>query len=782
MILNMLKKDLKRKKTMNVILLLFVIMCSMFAAASINNIIAVTGGIESYFDKAEVPDMTATIQPGDEFEDKVKSLPSVNEVKSADSILLTSSKDFSYKSRKMDNFINPPYLISDKDMAVNFFDEYDRIIKNVPKGCFYATGPFLQKMDISVGDEFELAVGDSRLTLKFMGRFKNPISGNDDSSSPYILMNKEDHEYMSKEPKLEKYIFRELFISTSDPDAVRGIAKDNIYISTRDNYKSLYLYDMLSAYIMLAISIVLLITVFVVLRFTIGFTISEEFREIGVMKAVGIGNGSIRGLYIVKYLAIAAVGAFIGFFCSIPMSRVMMKNVTKNMVLVNENSNLMGALSSAAVVVIILLFCYGCTRRIKKLSPIDAVRNGQTGERFKKKSFMHLGRSKLPSTAFMSLNDVMSAPKRFAVITLVFTLCMLMMTLMSVFSLTLKSEKILWLFDVPSSDAHIADVEYYSELIEDFGNYDIVLDKTEKMLSDNGIPGKCSISFGTTYEATYKDKKSTLWFLVTKGMENDLFRCSEGYAPRKTDEVAMTEYAMEDLGAGIGDRIKTVIGDKEYEFLITGKFSTFQGSGHAVQVHPDIDLVMNDSISTMGIQVIFDGDPDQATVDKNIETIKKAIDSDKIFNTVDMIDYCTQMSDTLAAIKLMMMILTVIVTAMIVILMERSFISKEKSEIALMKAVGISNRSIVTQHALRFVIVSVLACITSLALLMPVGNAVMNWICNMIGSVSGIKCAVDPVDVFIVCPLVLIGITVTGSFLTALYTKTIRASDTASIE
>ena len=302
------------------------------------------------------------------------------------------------------------------------------------------------------------------------------------------------------------------------------------------------------------------------------------------------------------------------------------------------------------------------------------------------------------------------------------------------------------------------------------------------MLSDNGIPGKCSTCFGTVYEATYKDKKANLWFFVTKGEKNDLFRCSEGYAPRKTDEIAMTGYAMEDLGVGIGDRIKTVIGDKEYEFLITGRFYTFQGSGHAVQVHPDLDLVNNDSISTVGIQVIFDGDPDQATVDKNIEIIKKAIDSDKVFNTTDMLEYCTQMSDTLAAIKLMMMILTVIVTAMIVILMERSFISKEKSEIALMKAVGISNRSIVTQHALRFVIVSVLACIISLAVLMPIGNALMNYICSMIGDVSDIKCAVDPVDVFIVCPLVLIGITVIGSFLTALYTKTIKASDTASIE
>ena len=117
---------------------------------------------------------------------------------------------------------------------------------------------------------------------------------------------------------------------------------------------------MLTAYIMMAISIVLMITAFVVRRFTIGFTISEEFREIGVMKAVGIQSSSIRGLYIVKYLAISLIGALIGFFCSVPLQDMMMKTVSKNMVLGSENGYLMGLISSAGVVAVILLFCYLC--------------------------------------------------------------------------------------------------------------------------------------------------------------------------------------------------------------------------------------------------------------------------------------------------------------------------------------------------------------------------------------------------------------------------------------
>ena len=184
----------------------------------------------------------------------------------------------------------------------------------------------------------------------------------------------------------------------------------------------------------------------------------------------------------------------------------------------------------------------------------------------------------------------------------------------------------------------------------------------------------------------------------------------------------------------------------------------------------------------LGVQIHFDGSPDKVQINKNIEKLKDLLDTDKVYSTSDFIDNFTGMSDTMNAVKQMMMLITVIVTALIVILMERSFISKEKSEIALMKAVGIGNGSIILQHSLRFVIVSVIACIVSTAVLMPISDVMMNWVGNMIGDISGMKSDFDPLEIFVVCPAILIGVTVIGSFLTALYTKTIKASDTASIE
>ena len=572
-----LKKDLKRKKTMNIILLLFVVLCSMFASAAVNNIVAVTGGIEHYFDVSDVPDVIVQIEGENDAEEKISALPSVDEVKTEHWLPVISSKYFKHNGKKLDNFINPAIMISDKEMAINYFDTDNNIIESVDRNCFYANATFLQNTDIKEGDDVELTLGSSKLTLKFMGRFKGALFSSESSANPYLIINSEDYDHLDKDEAIRFMNYKQLYVKTSDSDSVRELVKDyeGIYVNTRDEMKSIYLYDMIAAYIMMVISIVLMITAFVVLRFTIGFTIREEFREIGVMKAVGIDNGGIRRLYIIKYLAISVIGAAAGFFGSIPLGDMMMRAISDNMVLISESGSFMGLISTAAVIALILLFCYGCTRRVKKLSPIDAVRNGQTGERFGRRSILHLSRSKLPSTGFMAVNDVLSAPKRFGIITVIFTLCILMITLMSNFAMTLKSEKILWLFGVPTSEAHILDSETIFKVCSDQSECEHIISDTEKLLAENGMPGKCTISVSVRSEAAYKNKKAHILLNTTKGDTNDTLRVDEGSAPQKNDEIAMTISALNDLDAHIGDRITAVIGDKEYEFIITGRYSVF---------------------------------------------------------------------------------------------------------------------------------------------------------------------------------------------------------------
>ena len=782
MFLRILKKDLKRKKTMNIILLLFVILSSMFASASVNNINAVTGGIDRYFELAEVPDLITYLSPDCEAENEIRALPSVKEIEKTELIMTFSSKQFYCHGKQLDNFINPASFYTVEGYGIRVFDADDKEISSVGQGSFYATLPFSTNTDIKPGDTVTLKVGETEMDLKYLGVMKSAIESNESTSGPALLFHQKEYDILRDEPEIV-HNGTALKIWTDDIDAVQQIAKKypaDVSVMEKDDYKALYLYDMLAAYILMTISILLMLTAFVVLRFSIGFTISEEYREIGVMKAVGIDNRSIRGLYIAKYLAISVIGSVIGFFCSVPLASAMMKTVSKNMVLRGRHTTAYGIISSAAVIAIIMLFCYTCTRRVRKLSPIDAVRSGQTGERFRKKSLMHLGRSKLPSTGFLAVNDVLSAPKRFCIISVVFAVCLLLVTCMSNFVMTLKSDKIHMHFDIPVSELHILDSEIFLPMLKDASNTQSVIDNVENILSENGIPGSCTTELENPFEAWHGDQKAAILFCVLKGKTDYVFPMEEGSAPQKTDEVCVTSSVLTKLNVQIGDRIKARINGEEYEFIITGRYSSFMSPG--IRLHPDFDLGHAEMSGTTGIAIHFDKVPDKKGIERNKEILKKELGTDKVYTTSGIIQEVTGMTETMETIKQMMLILTAVVTILIVVLMERSFISKERSEIALMKAVGISNGSIIAQHTLRFGIAAVIACFLSAAALFPLSSALFSFVCSMIGDVSKIAVDYDAVEVFVIYPLLLIGAAVIGTFFTALYTRSIKASDTASIE
>lgn len=785
MFFRILKKDLKRKKTMNIILLLFVVMSAMFAGAAVNNLSAVTKGIDRFLDLADAPELmlSTAAETADELENTLGGIDSVKEIKTEENFFLMSDS-FRLDGEPM-KFVSAACIYS--DIAVKYFDSADNEITEVPKGSFYCTANVLDGIEApEKGALMELEAGGKKFTFRYESTLKDAAHVSNNQGSPRIMLNKADFDEI--EPLavsgLPKYKY--FYVKTDDPDAVRDAISDmtGVNVTTRAEMSDNFLYDKLTAYIMLAICVVLLITAFVVLRFTIGFTITEEFREIGVMKAVGIDNGSIRGLYIVKYAAIAVVGSATGFFCSIPLSGVLLDSVSKNIVFGGGGNMLLALAGSAAVVVMILLFCYGCTRRVKKLSPIDAVRNGQTGERFGKKSLMHLGRSRLPATGFLAVNDIASAPRQFIIITIIFTLCVLMMTIMSNSANTLSSDKPIELFCIsPQTDITIMDnIDGMNEAFTEGADYESLISKTEKTLAENGIPGKATVTYGLDYTTTCGDNSFDIQYIVTKNTSAENFTYLSGSAPVKEDECAMTDRALEKLGAEIGDRVKADVGGAEKEFIITGTFSSFMNGGYTARLCENAPITHDQLSNFLGLQFEFDGQPDRAELRRNADKVKEIFDIEKVLTNAELVDYFTSMSGTMNGIKKVMMVMTVIVTSLIVILMERSFISKEKTEIALMKAVGLRSRSIVGQHVMRFGIAALTAAGIASAAVLPISKWLINFIFSMIGSVRGVNVAFDAFEIFFTCPAILISVTIAGSFLTALYMKTITATDAASIE
>ena len=83
MFLRILKKDLMRKKTMNIIIVLFVILASIFVGSGLNNVITVVNGTDYFFDKAGLGDYIAIRKDNDGSSQSFNDIiPNIKEIKS----------------------------------------------------------------------------------------------------------------------------------------------------------------------------------------------------------------------------------------------------------------------------------------------------------------------------------------------------------------------------------------------------------------------------------------------------------------------------------------------------------------------------------------------------------------------------------------------------------------------------------------------------------------------------------------------------------------------------
>lgn len=788
MYLRILKKDLKRKKTMNCILLLFVILSSMFASSSVNNIVTVVNGLDYYFEKAGISDY-AFIEKEDDSGTSISEIlekeSSVKEYRKEE-VIFSTAEHFIRNGKKLSDFSNMAMIMSIDEAKLNYFNSDNDIIKEVSPGKVYLSTFLSKDSGLEIGDTFQLVFGENELTLEFAGIVKDAFLGSEMMANPRIILSRSDYEKIRSDSyALNGNIGAIYYVNTDDIKALESAATDGTNImfdGSVSTLKTTYVMNILTAGMLLVVSICLILVSFVILRFTIGFTIAEEFREIGVMKAVGIRNRSVRGIYLVKYFGIAVIGAIIGYTLSVPFGNMMLASVSENMVLGNENSVLIGILCSIAVVGIILLFCWSCTGKIKKMSPIDAVRSGQTGERFHKKGFIHLAKSKLGTTGFLSLNDVLSSPKQYGIITIVFAICIMLVMILANVANTLNSEKLLFLLGTTESDVYLSASTRITEVMSGSKTLEEANDEIEKILSNNGMPGNVHVELMKNIPVSFEDTKTTVMFQQCRDTKASDYTYSKGTAPQYENEIALTEPVAEKLGAEIGDTVKLTIDGKEGEYIITALFQSFCQLGEAGRLHESVYIPDSQIVGSMAFQIDFDDEPDKKEIDSRIEKLKSIFGNDQVYNGKAYVNDTTRASDTIKQVKNLILLISIIIIIMISVLMERSFISKEKPEIALMKAIGFRSSSIIAHHTARFFIVSMAASIISIILCKPLTKLIADPIFGIMGAVSGISYEINKIEIFAVYPFVILAATLAGAFLTALYTKTIKASDTSDIE
>lgn len=797
--LKILKRSLKSKKSINFILLTFIMLAAMFIAGSVNNLILITGGLDSYFEKAEVDDYVIISCLGGSVENPVDSQIMLWEYLSnneyvdsytMDHAVITGNSQIK-KEDGTDLKLNGTVLImSYNSNQQKFFDEHNKEITNVEDGSIYLPRREFEASDLKIGDKISFKMSDgSVMKLTVKGMCKDACLGSDMMGTHRFIVSENDMERLLADGD---YIYSRLYsLTLNDIEAFENeYAKQDIAVvfgDAKDTFKIGYIMDMIIAAVFIVASILLVIIAVVILRFAIVFTVNEDYKEIGIMKAIGIGDKGIRKLYVVKYMMLSVVGALIGFGLSVPFSNALIKSAMRNMVIENGGSNVvLQLIISIAVAAVVILFAYLSTAKIKRFTPMDAIRSGNNGERFKRKGLIKLHGSKKNTTSFMAFNDVLSELRKYLIL-LFATMVGVWMVVMPINTInTLRSEKIGDWFAVLKSDIVISNEVAFNEVStqgDKQGYYDL-MDETEEIIEGNGYEVEgLSMEVGWQgIKVTFGDKATKTMIFQGLGTDTSNYVYTKGSAPKYENEIAMTHVVAGRLGVDIGDTVYISIKGENKPFVITAIYQSMNNTGEGIRVTEEVELDYSLVSFCFGVQCDFVDDLSGEEKEKALDELQESMPEYQVQSFMEFIDSMIGgISDMLVPIKYAMLVIVIIVNILIVMLMQKMFLVRERGEMAMLKSVGFSNGKLISWQTKRIAMVIFLGVLLGTITGTPFSQLTSGQVFKLMGA-SKIVFDINYLEVYVIYPLAIFVASVLMCMVTMLSVRKINVNDMNEIE
>ena len=228
MLLKSLGKDLKRKKTMNIILLLFIILATMFVASGVNNVVTVMSGTDYYFDLAGIGDYVV-ITMGDNaigaLDPILEDEPTVENYR-LENVIYAAEKNFTAQGEKVKTK-NTVIIQSIGGSRIRFFDTDNREVTDIPKGHAYVSGNFMEENHLECGDTIRIQHEAVDMTLVLDGKVKDALLGSDMMGNTRFILSDADMQTLEADETLSLHYAGQIcYIDTEDPSPLwRSIGK-----------------------------------------------------------------------------------------------------------------------------------------------------------------------------------------------------------------------------------------------------------------------------------------------------------------------------------------------------------------------------------------------------------------------------------------------------------------------------------------------------------------------------------------------------------------------------
>ncbi len=497
--------------------------------------------------------------------------------------------------------------------------------------------------------------------------------------------------------------------------------------------------------VILLVSALVVAIAFMCIRFTLLAKIEDDYREIGVMKAIGLRISDIKKIYLAKYAAIAAAGSLLGFAFSVMFKGMLLENIQLYM---GESENtsyalLLGIIGILLVFLTIIAYISFILKRFRKISAAEAIRFGTSQEKNAgTKRFCLSGNTLFNTNIFLGIKDVLARKRLYATMLAVLVISAFIIIVPQNLYNTISSKSFIKYMGIGNYDMRI-DVQQADNISEKTGEI------LKTMSSDNTI-SKYAVYTTKTFKAEREDGSEEN-IKVELG-DHTIFplEYSEGRAPTAEDEIALSTINADEMSKKVGEVITLVIEGKEKNITVSGIYSDITNGGKTAKA------VFTDNSADIMWSIVCAELSDKSLVNGKVSEYADRFDFAKVS---DIDEFVTQtFGSTISSVEkasYAAVAVALIITVMVTLLFMKMLVARDRYSIAIMKAFGFTNSDVTAQYVSRSVFVLIIGIVIGTLLANTLGELLAGTLISSFG-VSTFNFAVNPLSAYLLSPLTMI--------------------------
>lgn len=775
------KNDFKRNKIINSALFLFMMFSALLAVLSVIMGIQTVISISELYKTAQPPHFVQ-MHKGKfnqkEIDEFFKDYESITDFQTMTMIdiygenLTVAGNEGTYNLSDCRLDIGLVKQNQTKDLLLN--SEHEKVI--IHEGEIGMPVLLMEMYGMEVGDAVILNFND--VTEKYVIKeiILDSMMNSTMTSSTRILISDEDFHRLEGRVGENEYLIEAYFTDSKEASNFQT-AYENANLPQNGQavtYSMIFLLsaltDIATVFVLLLVSILLIIVSFICVKYTIMAALEEDICEIGTMKAIGIRYADIRELYLIKYRVLSIGGVIAGYISAFLLSGVFTKHIsaTFGIIELSPFTVILSIIVGLLVFFLINYYCKKVLKKIKKVTVVDALVSGKVFGNDKNSIKDGLYKSKsLPVNWLLGLREPFYKFNNWMIVFSV-VLIAVMMILIPVNLLNTFNTPEFITYMGSSLEDILIEVENGERLEEGYANVKEVLEKDEAV--------KNYYEYRSVRVKSLNSDGEFFNLHIDSGVNagNELKYLS-GRAPEGRNEIAISYLNAGELGKDTGDKLVLYLNEKEHEFVISGIYQDVTSGGYTAKTKYDFaELKVEKYSFSVNLK---DNEKVEIKSDEWAEILGAGI-------TVDpMKEFISQtlggVEKQLRAIVYVIVIIGAVLTMLITVLFLNLRLVKDLSEIAVLKAVGFSERDIQKQYMIKIGFASIIGIMVGIILTGVLGESLVAAALSIANlGIKRVDLISNPLIEYFFCPLLLLTLIL---MVTGIVLKTIKKYNIISI-